>query len=168
MFSYANNTKIKARSEKKIQIDRSKNDKVRLEALEGRGKLYQRLQKLTNQWVAKVRDKDEACCTCGTTSQTIKYDAGHCIAVGHDANIRFDVTNIHKQCSVKCNQFGRGMPKEYAKFIVKKYGQDKLKYLEDKHNHIDLKSIFPTTQDIRSEMSRYRSLIRDAGLKPVE
>jgi len=162
-----------ARADREKEADKKhkeqrKKDKIRLEQLDGRGKLYQRHQRLVNQWVAKVRDADEPCCTCGTTSMTIKYDAGHCIAVGHDKNIRFDVTNIHKQCSVKCNQFGRGMPKEYAAFIVKKYGVDKLTYLEDKHDHTDLKVIFPTTQDIREEMTRYRELIRAAGLKPVE
>lgn len=167
IIQYQRKPDVKEKAKAKIKKEQRKKDKDRLEELTGRGGLYQKLQKLCNQWVNKVRDAEKPCCTCGNENPEIKYDAGHYIAVGQDSAIRFDVTNIHRQCSVYCNQHGRGRPVEYSEFILQKYGQDHLDYLKDKSRHKTLKEQFPTTEDIKSEILRYRGLIRCAGLKPI-
>ena len=129
-----------------------------------RAQWFSRLQKLVNQYVTKVRDVGKPCCTCGTTSTSIKYDAGHCFTVAARPDIRFNLKNIHKQCSVKCNQHGSGMRAEYKVFIAENYGDCELEGLELKNP--DLKTIFPSWQDIEAEIIRYRKILRNNGIKP--
>jgi hypothetical protein len=172
---YANENKSKGatiikKSNNKNRLTQKKKDNSRKKELMTRGAWYQKYQRIVNQWVLHVRDCDEPCATCGTESESIKYDAGHYIAVGHNMDLRFELTNIHKQCSVKCNQFGRGMPVEYGEFINNKYGDGQYNWLNTKFlcykPHLTLKELFPTWQDIELEIKRFRKLIRDAGLTP--
>lgn len=122
------------------------------------------LQKLVNQWVVHVRDKDKPCCTCGTTNPFIKYDAGHYRSRGACPEARFILTNIHRQCSVRCNVYGSGMRSEYIEFILAEYGQEHLDWLDGPHPSI--KEQFPDADAIDAEIARYRKMLRDAGLKP--
>ena len=78
-----------------------------------------KLQSLVNQYVTKVRDVNQKCCTCDKATFASSFDAGHFLTRGARSDIRFELTNIHKQC-VSCNQYNGGRPKEYAEFIVKK------------------------------------------------
>jgi hypothetical protein len=122
------------------------------------------LGKLVNQYVNHVRDAGKPCCTCGKTSD-VKYDAGHYRSRGACKELRFELTNIHRQCSVNCNQHGSGMRHEYREFIINKYGKDHLDWLDGPHP--SLKEQFPHYTDIEAEAKRYRKLISDSGLKPV-
>lgn len=126
---------------------------------------YRRLQTLVNQYV-RWRDRNEPCCTCGTTNPNIKYDAGHFHTKKARPDIRFELTNIHKQCSRNCNVLGSGMRNEYEKFIIEKYGSDHVEYLSKVR--YPLKEQFPTWQDIEAEIVRYRELLRSVGIKPNE
>lgn len=123
-----------------------------------------KLQKLVNQWVVHVRDNDKPCCTCGTTNPFIKYDAGHYRSRGACPEARFILTNIHRQCSVRCNVHGSGMRSEYIEFLRAEYGQEHLDWLDGPHPSI--KEQFPDADAIDAEMARYRKMLRDAGLKP--
>ena len=123
-----------------------------------RAEWFADLQKEVNAYV-RYRDKDEPCCTCGTRND-IKYDAGHYRSRGACKELRFELTNIHKQCSVRCNQHGSGMRAEYRDFIIRKYGADHLAWLDGPHP--SLKEQFPTIADIRAEIARYRKLNREA------
>ena len=125
---------------------------------------YATLQALVNQWITKVRDVDEACCTCGTRSPYIKYDAGHFFTVAARKDIRFNPMNIHKQCSQNCNVYGSGMRLEYKEFIIARYGQEGLDELTLEGRQ--LKDQFPTWQDIEAEIIRYRKILRDSGIEP--
>ena len=152
--------KVKAASDK---VARAKHA-IDKKSVRSRSKWYATLQKLVNQWVTSVRDVDEACCTCGTRDPSIKYDAGHFFTVGARKDIRFDLMNIHKQCSQKCNVYGSGMRLEYERFIIARYGQEGLNELTLQEK--TLKEQFPTWQDIENEIIRYRKLLRAAGIKP--
>ncbi len=134
--------------------------KRRKEAAKTRTEIYKDLEKEVNRFIL-IRDKGRPCCTCGTTSD-IKYDAGHYRSVGSCKELRFELTNIHRQCSVQCNQHGSGMRKEYQEFLIDKYGQDHTEWLNGPHP--DLKEKFPTHDDIRAEIKRYRKLNREAKL----
>ena len=162
------NNKVKQVAVKKVKTQKTK-DKHRMKELMSRGAWYQKLQRIKNQWVTKVRDKDLFCCTCPTEND-IKYDAGHYIAVGKNIDLRFELTNIHKQCSQKCNVFGRGMPVEYDEFIINKYGVGHYNWLNTKflcHKpHPTLKEQFPTWQDIEEEINKYAKILRDNGITP--
>ena len=131
-----------------------------------RGELYDKLQGFINQWIVHVRDKDEPCCTCGTTKQGIQYDAGHYRSRGACSELRFELTNIHKQCNQKCNVYGSGKRAEYIDFLANKYGQDHLDWLDGKHPL--LKEQFPHESDIIAKIKEYRSILRREGLKPRE
>jgi len=125
---------------------------------------FDKLQKLVNQYVTHIRDKDKPCCTCGAVDPALKYDAGHFITRAAGPEVRFELTNIHRQCSIRCNVHGSGMRLEYEKFIIANYGQDHLDWLTGPHKL--LKDQFPHYTDIEKEIIRYRKIIKEAGLKP--
>jgi len=134
---------------------------VRAQAVEAKN-----AAKRDRERVAKrnVRDKDKPCCTCGTTNPFIKYDAGHYRSRGACPEARFIPTNIHRQCSVRCNVHGSGMRSEYIDFISAEYGQEHLDWLDGPHQ--SLKEMLPDADAIDAEIARYRKMLRDAGLKP--
>lgn len=134
------------------------------ERVKKRSEWLDNLQTLVNQWVVHVRDKNKPCCTCGKTTQGIKYDAGHMISRGNNPALRFELTNIHKQCSINCNKHGSGMRKEYELFIIEEYGQNHLDWLCGPHKL--LKEQLPHYTDIKAEIKRYRVLLRESGLRP--
>lgn len=146
--------------ERKVQ--RKANTEKRKELMT-RSQWYKRLEKLVNQYV-RWRDRDEPCCTCGTTNPGIKYDAGHFHTVAARSDIRFELTNIHRQCSMNCNQFGSGKSREYEAFITRKYGAAHVEFL--KRHQRPLHDVFPNWQDIEAEIVRYREVLRAHGVKP--
>jgi hypothetical protein len=123
--------------------------------LRTRTEWYNLLQIEVNKYVRK-RDINEPCCTCGTTNPNIKYDAGHCFTRASSPEIRFNLTNIHKQCSVNCNQHGSGMRLEYKAFLNEKYGPNHYEWLRSYHR--PLYEEFPFWSDIEKEIQRYRAL----------
>lgn len=172
-FEYAKSMQAKQqeRQQAKAKQSQAKSDKddrkttrERKKELMTRAQWYDKLQTLVNQYVRLVRDIDKPCCTCGTTNPNIKYDAGHFFTRKARPDIRFELTNIHKQCSMNCNQFGSGMRNEYEKFIIKEYSQEHLDFLTLQQDN--LKTQFPTWQDIETEIIRYRKLLRENGITP--
>lgn len=89
-----------------------------------------KLQKLVNAYV-RQRDIREPCISCRKPCPD--GHAGHYIAQGWSGALRFNLDNIHKQC-VNCNVFRRGNLIDYRINLVRKIGEDKVKYLED-HRH---------------------------------
>ncbi len=146
--------------EKKVKVKRAKQK----ESIKPIKYWYDKLQIVINQWIVQVRDKDKPCCTCGTSNPDIKYDAGHYRTRGACPELRFEESNIHKQCSVKCNQHGSGMRKEYQGFIIFNYGEDKLTWLDEKHK--PLKEQYSDYEAVKEQIAYYRQLLRDAGIKP--
>jgi len=116
------------------------------------------LQEEVNRHV-KLRDYFEPCCTCGTTKSHIKYDAGHYRSRGACPELRFELTNIHKQCSNNCNQHGSGKRVEYQGFLREKYGQAHLDWLDGPHPK--LKDQYPTIESLQVEIRRYRQLNKE-------
>ena len=155
----------KQEKQAKVKLEREKTTNRKKE-LKTRRKWLDQLQKLVNQYVTKVRDVNQKCCTCDRATLTSSFDAGHFLTRGARSDIRFELTNIHKQC-VSCNQYNGGRPKEYAEFIVKKYGREHLDWLECQANHKPLKEQYPHWSDIEKEILRYRKLLRDNGIKPI-
>jgi len=146
----------------KVARAKHREDKERIKTIK---EWYDQLQKLVNQYVLHIRDKDKPCCTCGKSLESVKYDAGHYRSRGSCPELRFELTNIHKQCSMNCNVIGSGMRAEYREFIAAKYGDNHLEWLDSKHEL--LKEKFPHYLNVKSEIVRYRKLIRENDLKPV-
>lgn len=148
--------------EKKNQQSQRKKDKNRLKELMSRSKWFNKLERLVNQYVKYVKENGKPCCTCGAINN--KIDAGHFRSVGSCPELRFELTNIHNQCSVNCNQFGSGKRAEYNEYIINRYGLEHFNWLVGPHPN--LKEQFPTWQDIENEIKRYRKLLRDNNLTP--
>ncbi len=151
------NKKRRARDIENAKKEFNRETRRLKEKIKTRAQWYDDLQVLVNRYVL-LRDRGKPCCTCSKTSD-VKYDAGHFLSRGAHPELRFELTNIHKQCSVNCNQHGSGMRKEYEVFIVKTYGQEKLDWLLGPHRL--LKNKFPHTDDIKNEMERFRKLIKE-------
>ncbi len=140
-----------------------KSDNVRKKALMTRSDWYKRLTTEINRWIVHVRDKDKGCYTCGKTDPSVKYDCGHRHHAGRGGGDRrrFIEENLHKQCSMSCNQHGGGMPVEYDLALDREYGAgfaDKLKCID---NYPTLKELFPTHHDIELEVLKYRKLNKE-------
>jgi hypothetical protein len=153
-----------AKKEKAVKKRHKAREKELLPITKWRSKL----QTVVNQWVVHVRDKGKGCYTCGTEDPSIKYDAGHRHHAGRGGadNRRFLLSNIHKQCSVQCNQYGSGKPREYDKALDEEYGEGYADFLNCPVNFPSLKEQFPTWHDIEKEIDRYRFLLRENGIKP--
>ena len=151
----------KSREEKGKEFKRE--TKRRKLAIRTRTEWFNILGILVNQYIL-YRDRSEACCTCKKNEHGIKYDAGHFRSRGACKELRFELTNIHKQCSVKCNVHGSGMRAAYNEFIIEKYGQEHYEWLTGPHP--TLKVQFPHTDDIDKECVRYRKILKQAGIKP--
>lgn len=153
--------------ERKQAFDRE--TRRRKEQLLTRNQLFSRLQKLVNQYVVHVRDKHEPCFTCGTQNPNIVYAAGHRYHAGRGGadRRRFVLENIHKQCNVVCNNHGSGIPAEYDRALAEKYGEDFPGYLSCESNYPTLKEQFPTKEDIKREIARYRKVLRENSLRPA-
>lgn len=136
---------------RKIRTDRR-------ESIKTRSQHYNELQTLVNRFV-RLRDKDEPCFTCGTVNPNIKYDAGHFLTRGGHPETRFHLMNIHKQCSVNCNQHGAGMRLEYEAHLIEKYGQKAVDEL--KGPQPALKQQFLNIEDIQREKVKFRKMIKD-------
>lgn len=106
--------------------------------------------------LARLRDKDRPCISCGTKKPGIKYDAGHYKTVGGHNELRFNLKNIHLQCSQVCNVYGAGKAKEYAAGILERYGHEYLDYLDGHHERIKY-----TCQDLKAFRLEVRAIIRE-------
>lgn len=90
------------------------------------GTLVRRLDTLFSLY---VRERDGlTCCTCGKTCGATNIDAGHFVGRTR-RSLRWDPKNVHSQCSLPCNKLRKGAPREYALFILDRYGADEYRRL---------------------------------------
>jgi len=68
------------------------------------------------------------CPTCGRTLPIDQADAGHYISRVRKS-VMFDEMNVHAQCR-HCNRFQEGSHFIYRKWLVEKYGKEKVEELE--------------------------------------
>lgn len=78
-----------------------------------------------------VRDFDRPCISCDTRS-TVAWQAGHYLSVGSHPELRFDLTNIHKQCH-RCNVALSGNQIQYRLRLVPHIGLPAVERLEGPH-----------------------------------
>jgi Bacteriophage Lambda NinG protein len=87
-------------------------------------KLLQTTQTIFNKWIRK-RDKDLGCISCnGQVEQ-----AGHYFSQGHYSALRYNEINTNGQC-VRCNMYLSGNLINYRQGLVKRYGEQAVKDLE--------------------------------------
>ena len=87
-------------------------------------KLTKKAQDVFNRWVRR-RDADKGCISCGAEID----HAGHYLSAGHHGHLRFNEMNVNGQC-LRCNNFLHGNLINYRIGLVKRYGEQKVQYLE--------------------------------------
>lgn len=120
---------IKFVEEKKAKEERKQYRAVKKE-FNQKDKSYLKLkvQALANKY-ARVRDDilERGCITCPT--KYAKWDGGHFLPTSTHPAIRYNTSQIHKQC-FRCNRIFSGKPKEYRQAMIELYGIEKVEWLE--------------------------------------
>lgn len=106
-------------------------DRARKEALKKHSQWEAELQAIVNKYV-RVRDVGKPCISCGTL-RTVRWEAGHYIAVGANNTLRFEPDNIHLQCH-RCNYNLGGNHVQYRIGLEAKIGLERLEWLEGWHS----------------------------------
>lgn len=78
-----------------------------------------RAEKAVNAFV-RERDREQPCISCGT-HDAAEWHAGHWKSVGANSALRFDPSNIHRQCN-QCNVFKGGNAGEYEARLPARIG----------------------------------------------
>jgi len=99
------------------------------------------------------------CISCGNINE-VKYDAGHRISKGANLSLRYNLHNIHKQCSKNCNTSLSGNPDGYDQGLIHRYNlkyKNFVKYeLRKEFNYVNLGGV-----DYTEKIKLVRKLIRD-------
>lgn len=139
-------------------ITRLKNKKQKTQTKVTLAERKKQVQRVVNKYI-RLRDADDGCISCGNKNAS-SYDAGHYINQGSSGALRYNLDNIHKQCSFKCNHNLSGNKIEYRINLVKKIGLEEVEWLE-KHRH-DTHRYTREELDVIEEMikTRLKSLER--------
>jgi hypothetical protein len=120
-----------------------------------RGKAKEQL----HRWIQYVRDVGMPCISCGNTNPNIKYDAGHFRSVGSAKELEMEPRNIHKQCSLNCNQHLSSNRAGYEAGLIERYGVEYLDWLKGPHEPKHYKA-----SDYLEIRDKYKELNRAAGV----
>jgi len=143
---------------------KAKKDKVkfkaRKEAVKPKSKWLSDLQSLVNKYV-RLRDSNNGCISCDKDKYwNGQWHAGHYFSRGHSSSLRFNLNNIHRQCSV-CNNHLSGNIGEYTPKLIDKIGQDKYDYLVEHKSDVanyDIDYIKRAIKVCRKAIKRIESL----------
>ena len=134
--------------------------KVRKEKLKSRADHLREAQAAVNEYV-RMRDAHLPCISCDSTPNDndlmtgSRWDAGHYRSVGACPELRFEPSNIHRQC-VKCNRNLSGNAVEYRIRLVQRIGAEKVAWLEGLHPACKY-----TVDEIKSIKAEYRAKTRE-------
>jgi len=110
-----------------------KTKKVKKKKEKSLSKLKKEYWKLFSIYIRK-KSADEnglaKCVTCGIVKPWQELQAGHYVPASAGLSTYFEETNVHCQC-VSCNLFKKGNMDNYALFMIKTYGREKLDELAE-------------------------------------
>ena len=135
LFVSKNKDKMIAKGKEQRQKVQRKKDKVKLKTLKTAGDYIKDAQTAVNRYI-RARDYKQPCISCGSIPNNDglisgqRVDAGHYRSRGSAAHLRFNLLNIHKQCT-KCNRFLSGNVVEYRINLIKKIGLERVEVLEN-------------------------------------
>jgi hypothetical protein len=104
--------------------------KMKQEDKENDVKYWAKEAKTICHFYIRQRDKDKGCISCGKKLEKGNIDAGHLWSSHYHSYLRYDEFNINAQCSRPCNKDLSGDVNNYRINFVKRYGIDKLNYLD--------------------------------------
>ena len=108
--------------------DQRRETKAKLQALKPRQQWLKEAQSAFNAWI-RYRDKDLPCISC-QRHHLGQYHAGHYISTGARPALRFNESNVHKQCSA-CNNYLSGNLVLYRVNLINKIGINEVERLEN-------------------------------------
>jgi Bacteriophage Lambda NinG protein len=111
----------------RVEAKRIKERKVELKP---RSKWLQEAQAAVNQYI-RVRDHGQVCISC-QRHHNGQYHAGHYRSVGAMPSLRFNTSNIYRQCSA-CNNHLSGNLIAYRVNLIAKIGPERVAWLEADH-----------------------------------
>jgi len=112
-------------AQKKATIKQHKADKLRVKT---KAEWLAELQAAFNKYV-RLRDRNDGCISCDKSANWQgQFHAGHYCSRGSSSALRFNLWNVHKQCSV-CNNHLSGNIGEYTPRLIEKIGEKKYNWL---------------------------------------
>ena len=153
--------KVRGKAEKQAATKQRKADRERKEKLKSLSQLANEAQREVNRYV-RARDFKEGCISCDKPATWQgQWHASHFRSVGAASQLRFNLWNIHKACSV-CNNHLSGNIRNYESRLKTKIGDEKHAFLLEensckKYNRdylVRLKRVFSRKarrQEIRNE-----------------
>lgn len=120
-------------------------------------KLEKKLDTIFSKFI-RLRDSNDGyfkCCSCGQLKPIEQADAGHFINRRWLAT-RWREDNVHAQCR-SCNRFDEGNATGYALFMLNKYGQAHIEYLQALKNA----GFHPKDYEIQLLIDEYKKKIND-------
>lgn len=136
-ISHATAYGIKNKPKGKAVIQKAENKRIRKrkQELKTATQWLDELQTIVNK-IVRLRDKHLGCISCDKPSTWGgQWHAGHFYPRGRCGAIRFNLWNIHKQCSV-CNNHLSGNLTACKPRLIEKIGIDRFNYLELHQNDI--------------------------------
>jgi len=132
-----------AMAKKKREKAEKSAGRLKRESLKSRSQWLKDAQTAFNTFI-RVRDADQPCISCNRHHEG-QWHAGHYLSTGARPELRFDESNVHKQCQ-PCNTHLHGNLILYRVWLIKRIGYEDVARLEGpheaKHYSIeDLKSI---------------------------
>lgn len=152
---------VRGKAEKQAAIKQRKADRERKEKLKSLSQLANEAQREVNRYV-RARDFKEGCISCDKPATWQgQWHASHFRSIGAASQLRFNLWNIHKACSV-CNNHLSGNIRNYDPRLKTKIGDEKHAFLLEensckKYNRdylVRLKRVFSRKarrQEIRNE-----------------
>lgn len=140
------------RETKKTIKRKNKEAKENLKSVQ---RLIQEARVPFQKWI-RFRDANEGCISCPTTTAKI-WHAGHYKKAELFTGLIFNEMNVNKQCE-KCNTFLNGNESEYRKGLVKKYGEEIVKQLEESADQLRLYKW--DKEEIRNIKKKYQQKLK--------
>lgn len=127
--------------------------KAAKERIKPRGQWLKEAQAAFNAFI-RGRDADQPCISCNRHHEG-QWHAGHYLSTGARPELRFDESNVHKQCQ-PCNTHLSGNLILYRVWLIKKIGYEAVSRLEGPHaaNHY-------TIDDLRAIKARYVAKLKE-------
>lgn len=123
-----------ARAQAKRALMAAKVDKAltkqKLAKLKSKAQWAKEAQTEFNRFI-RLRDADQPCISCGR-HHTGQYHAGHFLSVGARPELRFEESNVHKQCA-PCNTHLSGNAVLFRKSLCERIGWKSVAWLEGPH-----------------------------------
>lgn len=147
-----------------VNAQAAKRERTRLrqrkDALKTLPQLSREAQAEFNAFI-RERDKDLPCISCGVFGPR-KWDAGHFLSIGAHPELRFDESNVHKQC-VPCNQHKSGNQAMFRIGLLMRIGEVEVLRLEGPHESLKLSR--QDLIDLRAAYKTRRKLLTSTLLK---